>query len=248
MKQTSIFDYYAFGYDYRNMRNTWKTMKAEDGVERLENFLETLDELGLPVSSSIAKPLKPKVEELRKLEAESTVTSALASDIEEILEKVDPALDAELQQKQVLHVTPKRFDVEKLLSNPKHLLAAGCWDALTDTAKEDYNSACRCIAFSLGTASAFHIMRTTEEMVKVLYFHYVKANRMTKPMWGPMIVKLRSKNRPKPSGELLDHLDIIRANSRNPTQHPEKFYTIDEAQDLLFATVVAINKICLDIK
>ncbi len=37
---------------------------------------------------------------------------------------------------------------------------------------------------------------------------------------------------------------MIRKNYRNPTQHPEKFYTTDEAQDLLNSSIVAINSIC----
>jgi hypothetical protein len=248
MEQKSIYDYYAFGHNYRIIRFNWGTLEAIDGVQKLERFLRELDGLELPVSRSIAKKLEPKIEELRQLESGSNVTSELALEIEKIINMVDPALDAELEQKKVLYVTPKRFDVEKLLSDPKHLLANGSWDVLTDTAREDYSNACLCIAFSLGTASAFHIMRTAEEMVKVLYFHYVKTNRMEKPMWGPMVIKLRSKRKPKPSPELLDHLDVIRTNFRNPTQHPEKFYSIDEAQDLLFATIVAINQICADIQ
>jgi hypothetical protein len=78
----------------------------------------------------------------------------------------------------------------------------------------------------------------------MLYYCFVKTNRLTKPMWGPMTDKLRRKNKPKPTNDLLDHLDTIRKNFRNPTQHPEKFYTIDEAQDLLFASIVAINRVC----
>ena len=67
-------------------------------------------------------------------------------------------------------------------------------------------------------------------------------------MWGPMVEKLRSKNQPKPSSDLLDHLDLIRKNYRNPTQHPDKFYSIDEAQDLLNSTIVAINMISKSIE
>jgi hypothetical protein len=41
----------------------------------------------------------------------------------------------------------------------------------------------------------------------------------------------------------MSHLDGIRVHFRNPTQHPEAFYTLDEAQDLLNQTITAVNMI-----
>src|SRR5262249_40866727 len=105
----------------------------------------------------------------------------------------------------------------------------------------------RCITMNLSTAAAFHLMRCVEDCVKLLYFQFVKTGRMEKPMWGPMVEKLKNKNKPKPSPEILDQLDIIRTNFRNPTQHPQKFYNIDEAQDLLNASIVAIGGVCREI-
>ncbi|MCH8069815.1 MAG: hypothetical protein IID16_11195, partial [Candidatus Marinimicrobia bacterium] len=46
----------------------------------------------------------------------------------------------------------------------------------------------------------------------------------------------------KPPVELLDTLDRIRINFRNPTSHPDKIYDIEEAQDLFGLCVDAINR------
>jgi len=243
MKKSSVYDYYSFGNNYSETRNNWDSKLVSDAVEELTEYLEELDDLELPVTSAIAKPLHTILKALETQQPDQKIPKALGNQISEIIEKADPALDAELGQKEVLYVTPKRFDVDKLLRDPQHLLASHTWGSLSECARTDYTYACKCVAFSLGTASAFHIMRTTEEMVKQLYFHYVKTKRMKKPMWGPVITKLKSKNRPKPSMELLDQLDTIRKNFRNPTQYPDKFYSIDEAQDLLFSSIVALNMI-----
>ena len=53
--------------------------------------------------------------------------------------------------------------------------------------------------------------------------------------------------KPKPSSKLLDHLDGMRVHFRNPTLHPEAFYTIDGAQDLLNQTITAINMIASEL-
>ena len=57
-----------------------------------------------------------------------------------------------------------------------------------------------------------------------------------------MLTALRNMKKNKLSSDLLDLLDRIRDKYRNPTQHPELKYTIDEAQDLLGVCIEAINK------
>jgi hypothetical protein len=60
-------------------------------------------------------------------------------------------------------------------------------------------------------------------------------------MWGPMIEHLK-KRRNAPQKTLIDHLDHIRINFRNPTQHPDAIYDIDQAQDLLAVSIDVVNR------
>jgi len=54
---------------------------------------------------------------------------------------------------------------------------------------------------------------------------------------------LRTKTRGRrPDPLILDHLDHIRRSFRNPTQHPDKIYDIQEAQDLFGLCVDAVNR------
>jgi hypothetical protein len=41
---------------------------------------------------------------------------------------------------------------------------------------------------------------------------------------------------------MLDHLDHIHVNFRNPTQHREARYDLEEAQDLLSLSIDALNR------
>lgn len=81
----------------------------------------------------------------------------------------------------------------------------------------------------------------------MLYNAFKKRDRLKNPMWGSIIKELRGKRNPKPSDKLLDHLDGMRVHFRNPTQHPDVFYNIDEAQDLLNQTMTAINMIAAEL-
>jgi hypothetical protein len=56
-------------------------------------------------------------------------------------------------------------------------------------------------------------------------------------------VKLpKKKTIPKGTDVLLNQLDYIRAQFRNPTQHPDKIYDIQEVQDLWGLCVDVINR------
>ena len=107
---------------------------------------------------------------------------------------------------------------------------------------------CKAIAFELPTAAAFHQLRCVEGALKHYYQCVIKRNRLPdkQKMWGPMIDQLRSKKTNKPPVELLDTLDRIRVNFRNPTNHPEKEYDTDEAQDLFGLCVDALNRLVKD--
>jgi len=61
-----------------------------------------------------------------------------------------------------------------------------------------------------------------------------------------VIRKLEERNKTPKS--LINSLDNIRSNYRNPTQHPELIYRKKEAQDLFYLCIGATNKIIQNIK
>jgi hypothetical protein len=56
-----------------------------------------------------------------------------------------------------------------------------------------------------------------------------------------MVEHLR-KRRATLTRPLLDNLDNIRHSFRNPTQHPDKIYDIQEVQDLFGLCIDAVNR------
>jgi hypothetical protein len=118
-------------------------------------------------------------------------------------------------------------------------MAPGTVSALPEIAQYDFTQAGKCIAFELLTSAAFHLLRATEATLRHLYF---AATQNSAPQnWGPIVQFLRQLPKPLPA-PLLDNLDNIRQSFRNPTQHPEKIYDIQEVQDLFSLCVDVVNR------
>ena len=124
-----------------------------------------------------------------------------------------------------LIISEKRIDVNKLLFDIKSLLAKDVFDALPDSIQYDLKESGKCIGFECPTASAFHVLRGVEGLLRTLLSKLSPQVDTSQMNWGPLIIELRNLNISDLS-ILLDNLDRIRDNYRNPTNHPEKIYNI----------------------
>jgi hypothetical protein len=213
-------------------------------VKNLEVFLEQLDSLGLSVSAKAAKQedVPDLLQELKATEPGSVLSQMQANRLDERLLVVQKVLRAEASEKYAFVTSAKRWDIQCLLNSPDSLFGDGIYGQLDAIAAFDFGEACKCIAFERSTAAVFHLMRGTEAVLRAFYCHTVKQKRLPveRRMWGPMVEKLRARSKPPPKA-LLDNLDSIRVNFRNPTQHPDEIHGIDRAQDLLGLVIPVVN-------
>ena len=167
--------------------------------------------------------------------------------IESILD-LESTLLCEAKEHVIASPIPRRFILDHLLSQPGNILGKGVFDNLTQVAKHDLSYACKCIAFECSTAAAFHVLRCVEECVRVLHNAYFPRKDSSKA-WGPLIKELSEKPKnPKPDETLIEHLNHLRKRFRNPTDHPEKIYEIEEAEDIVHMAVDVINRVSRDPK
>ncbi len=220
-----------------------------DGERVLKSFdaLETqLEDADLPVSLSALtniNRLQDTIKEIRKLDPKITVTEEHQEILRIEMATMENIVFSESRIKKIYIIPQRRYNSSYLLNEPEKLLKNGTLNKLSDIARYDFLSACRCLAFGESTASAFHILRTTEDTLKHVYFEFKKTNRLDKPMWGPMTDQLRNKTGKKPDETTLNTLDLVRTSYRNPTQHPLVTYDIDSAQDLFGICLDLINKL-----
>lgn len=251
MLETAVYDYYAFGYNYNLLRN-YKVGRPIHGtnLDSLESsmrqFFRKLNELDLRVTEKAADPLMDIVLEALDQPEGATVDDALAGRIREAIERMDATLDAELKLTSAYILTRKRFATPDLIKTPGNLLGTGMYELLPEISQFDFASGCRCVALEQPTAAAFHLMRAVEGVLRFYYCKVVKRGRVKKQMWHEVVQHLGRRN-DAPPRTLLDSLDNIRANFRNPTQHPEARYNLDEAQDLLALSAEVINRMVRDL-
>ena len=247
MKMRSLATYISFG-DYLNSIRNWRTgIPVARAISDIDHYLFYLDMYSLPITSktSAYSDLRFLKEELLSKDKTHALTEYEARTLAGYFSDIEKTLYAEMTDKYVYEVTDKRIDVNKLLYNIDALFPSGVFKNLPGIAKYDFTEAGKCIAFNLPTAAAFHILRGTEEILRQLHFAYI-GNKQERPLWRPMIEQL-NKLGPPPDSMLLKHLEYICEAFRNPTDHPDKIYSIDEAQDLFCLCTEAISRMVQEI-
>jgi hypothetical protein len=187
--------------------------------------------------------------ELVEADEDANLTKEQAEKLSSAMRELRNTLEAEIKGFDAYVVTPKRVDVTKLISNVPSLFAPNVFEKLPEIVRYDLVEAGKCIAFERPTAAAFHLTRATESVLRAFYCFHIRRERSAF-MWGPMLQSLRSKKKftsKKNYSTLFNNLDNIRFSFRNPTQHPEKIYDIQEVQDLWGLCVDVINRMSRDL-
>ena len=243
MKSRSITAYISFGTNLRYLQDAqpnWPIHKEQTILANIDYFFTHLKDYDLIVTERAAYKLQELRDELAETASDASLTAAQATKLRSITRDLRETLFAEAEGRVAFIVTDKRIDIHKLLNNIGALLAPGVFEKLPEISRYDFTEAGKCVAFERPTSGAFHLLRGTEAVLRQFYCGIVKRGR-AKLMWGPMVESLR-KRRSAPPKPLLDNLDNIRMSFRNPTQHPDKIYDIQEVQDLFALCVDVVNR------
>lgn len=245
MQSVTLFRYWQFGTGFRFLQDAAEGYPIHGRafvIANIESLFKKLEDLDLRVTIRAAGDLRSQLETLKETAAGSKLDAAQARKLNNVVSALRQTLEAELKGVNAYVVSPKRIEVERLVTDPASLFAPNVFSALSELARFDVNEASKCIAFERPTAAAFHLMRSTEETLRNYYCHFVKRDRLSPMMWGPMVQALQKHRRAKQHEVLNKNLDNIRVSFRNPTQHPDKVYDIHEVQDLWGLCVDVINR------
>ncbi|MDC9521147.1 hypothetical protein [Pseudoalteromonas sp. R86517] len=245
MQDRSSYDYILIGIIIRAMQARDHTFEfVSRGIKDLERILTEVN-LEVSIAMTQSASFLDLIEHIYERENETPNEKIDTDTIEKIINEfsgLEKVVFAESSTKKTYTIPSRRYNTEFLLNKPDKLFKNGHFEKLSELAKQDISSSSRCILFGEATASAFHILRATEDVLKNYYFYHRRQKRLPKPMWANMLEQLKAKKNNKPPKNLLDSLDMIRANYRNPTQHPEATYNIDTAQDLFGVCLDVIGK------
>lgn len=205
-------------------------------------ILRELESFRFNVSKSGAYELELFIKKYSEIDDDEIVGSERGNELSAIMLALENIVFAEAQTKHHYVTSERRYNLKYLLESPDKLFSDGVFHSLPELCKYDFIESFRCIAYEVPTAAAFHMLRSTEGVLKELYFSFVKRKRVKIPMWRNMLNHLEKKTRNKPPEPLLEALDNIRKSYRNPTNHPEAVYTISQAEDLMGLCIDVVNK------
>lgn len=243
MEPKKISRYIHFGAIYRflkDAREGWSLHGKDWILNNIKLFFDFIEEFNLPVTQRASFRLREFKDKMEKSDSDHALTADEANELNEIMRDLEKTLGAESQGNIAFIVTDKRIDVNKLLSNISSLMAPNVFNSLPNIASYDFGEAGKCIAFERPTAAAFHLLRGTEAVLRHFYCSIVKRGHV-KLLWKNMIEHLERRKKSPPK-ELLRNLDNIRDSYRNPTQHPDKIYDIQEVQDLFGLCIDVVNR------
>jgi hypothetical protein len=231
-----------FGWNYQNLYDGSAGKSYAQVIVDIDELFQFLEREGLRVTNqACAWNLVPLRARFKTAKPDAVITDTDSKQLADSVKSIDKTLDSELSLREAYILTEKRLNLNKLLNDIGGLFAEKTFSKLPQGIQVDLSEAGKCIAFERPTAAAFHVLRGTEGILRLYYYGIVRRRRTSNPMWASMIDELRKRKRTP--GPLLDSLDHIRLNFRNPTAHPGSIYTLDEAQDLFGVCIDAINRL-----
>ncbi|MBU6269283.1 MAG: hypothetical protein KGN34_17180 [Sphingomonadales bacterium] len=119
-------------------------------------------------------------------------------------------------------------------------------------ALDQFQDSAKCLAYSLNTACAFHMMRAIEaSLLSLMRLVCGKSFASLNANWGAYIAELEKINngrgRKKVKKETIDLLRQIKNNHRNPVMHAELNLTRQEALDIFDLGSVVISHVSQEI-
>ncbi len=246
VEKRDLYKFYTFGWDFNIMCSPYKTITIKtvrNIIRKFKNFVVIYD---FKIAKVAMKNELDVIAKLIKNMPDEQVTPAnVIEELKKFSLKIETTLDAELKSTHAYILDEKRLGLNRLLNDAQELFGDGVFNKLSKQAQMDFMEAGRCLAFERYTASAFHILRATEEMLIVYYKHKIKQKRVKELLWYPMVKHLSGKRGVPPA--LMAVLDSVRLDFRNPTAHPEKFYGEDEVQKLFSHCADIVNRIVTEI-
>lgn len=239
MVSLSPYLFIHIGLDIRLLRHA-QDFTVEVILTEAQTLIRNLESANFPVSVAGSFNLKQFVSTLESdADKKRKITSFETASLSSIMHLLENIVYAEAQTKIVYVVGETRFSLESLMEHPDRMFASGVFEKLSPISKFDLFEGFNCLVFSRATAGAFHILRGTESILRSYYQTKIKRGREQQPMWANMVNALNAKR--NKNGNLLQKLDFIRVNYRNPTAHPDAVYSTENLQDLIGLCIDVIN-------
>lgn len=251
MIKLNVYEFFRMGSAIRRLKDmdperTWgeyaddlvSAMNIVDDLQR-----STQNPIPLTISQNSLAEYSALLYKLVDTPEDNKIGQQLKMEILKASEVLEPILAEELAVQNIYLVSQKGiYSTRELIDQTELALAKDLRVVLPSQALADLRQSGRCLAFDAPTASAFHVLRAVESLIKE---YYVKLSGQPWPHtqrdWGTYIRELGKIN--NVSRKILDVLTQIKDNYRNPLVHPEDNLNSDEALSLFGIAVSTMSMI-----
>jgi hypothetical protein len=224
---------FAIFHPWFDLLNTLTTLTESLGLRMSRDAIARLDRVGRRVLVDFyTADVDPERYRAPLEERDASILTTVISELEIVLR-------AEIRQSDMYFASQVGiYSTADLIDRADEFFGSDLRAVIPERARADIRQAGRCLAFELPDGAAFHILKAMEEVMRQF------AERVSgKPLslksrnWGEYIRCLREAGA---DPKLVEYLDYIRKNHRNPVLHPEQSLTQDEAVALFNAASNAI--------
>jgi len=134
--------------------------------------------------------------------------------------------------------TSGELNYDKLIKGIQNHFESSTWKNLTELNKMDLEDFRICYLSKAWTPAGIMLMRVIESAVRK-YYTDLTGKKLTG--WGKITVEL--KKHPKADKTLVDELDDLRKNVRNPLAHPEERMDVKEVEKTFLQVLIILPKI-----
>jgi hypothetical protein len=169
-------------------------------------------------------------------------------DIKENLSKFEISLQSDFGMRDTFIVSPKAAYSTTLLAERGETVLSEAVHDLVPSLKDDVHDGCRCLAFELPTAAAFHFFRAVEAMAKS-YGEFVRAKPFSeREKRGGLgsYSNLLKETSLAVDQRITNAIDQLAGLHRNPTMHPGWHISKVEILATLGMSVSVIETMALD--
>jgi hypothetical protein len=155
------------------------------------------------------------------------------SSIRQAAKDFEAVIKAELSDWDTYFVSQKgAFSTSELINQAELMIPESTRKILGAGTVEDLRQAGRCVAFNLGTAACFHMVRATEAVIREYYFALLGSlPKVSSRNWGAYHRNM-SKS-PLADVKAMVLLKHVTENYRNPVLHPEEVVEPDDALEFI---------------
>ncbi|SRR5258708_74905 len=246
MRSRSIIEYLLIGGAIRYLFHAEKgfTIKGDLRVlDNIKSLMTRLNDNGLVVTARLTRNELGQLAKELGATQEAALTADQAKKLADSMARIERTLYAEADGLVLYEAREGRYSSIKLLDRVDELFGPGVLKRLDSIAVYDFRQAGVCIALELPTSAAFHLLRAAEAVIRQLHRELLGSPPPAGEGWFQTVDSLgKAEKQPVPQ-HLINDLDHLREAFRNPTQHPEKVYDIEEAQDLLGRVIDVTNQI-----